>query len=121
MLAVMISVQVATNFFTDFRGLLPLTTGGTEVHGANLVLLLSAVAFRTGDWPTEWQLVGNADAVFVELVGQRAAGQPHAAGRFGLCATGCVQRAQDEFFLRVLEKSSEVERPRRCGYGEGIG
>jgi hypothetical protein len=84
MLAVGISVRVATNFWTDCtHGHAP--QGGTEVHRVSLC----ASPFVAEDWELR-VLVGNADAVFVQLVGERAAGQSHAAGGFGLCAASCT-------------------------------
>jgi hypothetical protein len=73
------------NKFLDRLHTQPFTTGGTEVHRVSLC----ASPFVAEDWELR-VLVGNADAVFVQLVGERAAGQSHAAGGFGLCAASCT-------------------------------
>jgi hypothetical protein len=67
----------------------PFTAEESEHHRVNLCVRLLAAAVGDKDWDRV-ELVGYADAIFVELVGQGATGQSHAASGFGLCAAGCV-------------------------------
>ena len=53
--------------------------------------------------------LGGADSVLVELVGKGAAGQPHAAGGFGLGSACGIQGAQYQFLLRFFQYSSQIK------------
>src|SRR5579864_8609271 len=65
-------------------------------------------------------LFDRTDSVLGELICQGATGKPHTAGCLRLCATGSVQRSQDEFFLCALQKAGKVERI--CGRnGDRVG
>src|SRR5262252_245615 len=59
--------------------------------------------------PARVILLGGADAVLVEFVGQGAARESHSAGGFGLRSTGGREGLEDELFLGVFGRCGEIE------------
>ena len=60
-------------------------------------------------WSGGSRSLGGANSVLVELVGKGAAGQPHAAGGFGLRSASGIQGAQYQFLLRFFQHSSQIK------------
>src|SRR5215469_295927 len=59
--------------------------------------------------PARVVLLGGADSVLVEFVGQGAARESHSAGSFGLRSTGGREGLEDELLLGAFEEGGEIE------------